>query len=103
MTTRWSSTAAPTSGSTDAEDWEKFYGSAHAGSWPYGLPELPGQRARLEGARRIAVPGCYPTVSTLTLAPAVAAGCVEADDLVVVAAVGHQWRRQGAQAQPARQ
>ena len=35
---------------TDAEDWEKFYGSTHAGSWPYGLPELPGQRALLEGA-----------------------------------------------------
>jgi N-acetyl-gamma-glutamyl-phosphate reductase len=73
---------------TDAEDWEKFYGSTHAGSWPYGLPELPGQRALLEGARRIAVPGCYPTVSTLVLAPAVAAGLVEADDLVVVAASG---------------
>ena len=73
---------------TDAEEWEKFYGSEHAGSWPYGLPELPGQRALLEGARRIAVPGCYPTVSTLTLAPAVAAGLVQADDLVVVAASG---------------
>src|SRR5690349_13656035 len=73
---------------TDAEDWEKFYGSAHAGSWPYGLPELPGQRAQLEGARRIAVPGCYPTVSTLVLAPAVAADLVQADDLVVVAASG---------------
>ena len=73
---------------TDAADWEKFYGSTHAGSWPYGLPELPGQRALLEGARRIAVPGCYPTVSTLTLAPAVAAGLVQADDLVVVAASG---------------
>ena len=73
---------------TDAEAWEKFYGSDHAGSWPYGLPELPGQRALLEGARRIAVPGCYPTVSTLSLAPAVAAGLVQADDLVVVAASG---------------
>jgi N-acetyl-gamma-glutamyl-phosphate reductase len=73
---------------TDAEDWEKFYGSEHAGSWPYGLPELPGQRERLRGARRIAVPGCYPTVSTLVLAPAVAAGLVQSDDLVVVAASG---------------
>jgi N-acetyl-gamma-glutamyl-phosphate reductase len=73
---------------TDAEDWEKFYGSTHAGSWPYGLPELPGQRAVLQGARRIAVPGCYPTVSTLILAPAVAGGLVQADDLVVVAASG---------------
>ncbi len=73
---------------TDPAMWERFYGSEHAGSWPYGLPELPGQRERLAGARRIAVPGCYPTVSTLTLAPAVAAGLVEADDLVVVAASG---------------
>jgi N-acetyl-gamma-glutamyl-phosphate reductase len=67
--------------------WEKFYGSAHAGTWPYGLPELPGQRAKLAGASRIAVPGCYPTVSTLTIAPAVAAGLVE-PDVVVVAASG---------------
>jgi N-acetyl-gamma-glutamyl-phosphate reductase len=73
---------------TDPAMWERFYGSAHAGSWPYGLPELPGQRELLEGARRIAVPGCYPTVSTLALAPAVAAGVVHADDLVVVAASG---------------
>lgn len=71
----------------DGADWEKFYGSAHAGTWPYGLPELPGQREQLRGARRVAVPGCYPTVSTLTLAPAVAAGLVT-DDLVVVAASG---------------
>ena len=73
---------------TDPSLWEKFYGSQHAGSWPYGLPELPGQRELLQGARRIAVPGCYPTVSTLALAPAVAAGIVAADDLVVVAASG---------------
>jgi N-acetyl-gamma-glutamyl-phosphate reductase len=67
--------------------WERFYGSAHAGTWPYGLPELPGQRAKLAGASRIAVPGCYPTVSSLTIAPAVAAGLVE-PDVVVVAASG---------------
>ncbi|WP_460842554.1 N-acetyl-gamma-glutamyl-phosphate reductase [Nocardioides marmoraquaticus] len=73
---------------TDAAAWEQFYGSEHAGSWPYGLPELPGQREQLQGARRVAVPGCYPTVSTLALAPAVAAGLVETDDLVVVAASG---------------
>jgi N-acetyl-gamma-glutamyl-phosphate reductase len=72
---------------TDPGDWERFYGSPHAGTWPYGLPELPGQREVLAGAKRIAVPGCYPTVSTLTLAPAVAAGLVE-PDVVVVAASG---------------
>ncbi|BAD56782.1 N-acetyl-gamma-glutamyl-phosphate reductase [Nocardia farcinica] len=61
----------------DAAAWTKYYGSEHAGSWPYGLPELPGAREALRGATRIAVPGCYPTVSSLALAPAVAAGIVE--------------------------
>jgi N-acetyl-gamma-glutamyl-phosphate reductase len=62
---------------TDAAAWEKFYGSAHAGSWPYGLPELPGARDRLRGAKRIAVPGCYPTAALLALVPAVAEDLVE--------------------------
>ncbi len=61
----------------DAGDWEHFYGSPHAGTWPYGLPELPGGRERLRGATRIAVPGCYPTSALLALVPAVAAGLVE--------------------------
>jgi N-acetyl-gamma-glutamyl-phosphate reductase len=73
---------------TDADVWAKFYGGEHAGSWPYGLPELDGQRAKLAGATRIAVPGCYPTVSTLALAPAVAAGVVDTAGIVVVAASG---------------
>ena len=72
----------------DSSAWATFYGGEHAGWWPYGLPELPGQRPRLAGARRIAVPGCYPTVSTLALAPAVAAGLVDTTDVVVVAASG---------------
>jgi len=73
---------------SDADDWAQFYGGDHAGSWPYGLPELPGQRERLTAARRIAVPGCYPTVSTLTLLPAVVAGLVHTDDIVVVGVTG---------------
>lgn len=73
---------------SDAVVWQKFYGSEHAGTWPYGLPELPGQRAVLEGARRVAVPGCYPTVSSLALAPAVATGLVDPADVVIVAASG---------------
>ncbi|WP_110238533.1 N-acetyl-gamma-glutamyl-phosphate reductase [Nocardioides gilvus] len=71
----------------DPAVWERFYGSEHAGTWPYGLPELPGQRDVLSGATRIAVPGCYPTISTLTIAPALAAGLIE-PDVVVVAASG---------------
>ena len=62
---------------TDAADWQRFYGSEHAGSWPYGLPELPGARERLRGATRIAEPGCYPTAALLALLPAVAADLVE--------------------------
>lgn len=62
---------------TDAAAWEQFYGSPHAGNWPYGLPELPGARERLRGARRIAVPGCYPTAALLALLPAVAEDLVE--------------------------
>ena len=71
-----------------AADWEAFYGTAHAGTWPYGLPELPGQRERLAGTRRIAVPGCYPTTSILALAPGFAAGLLEPQDVVIVAASG---------------
>ncbi|MER7567303.1 N-acetyl-gamma-glutamyl-phosphate reductase [Streptomyces sp. NPDC097941] len=69
----------------DAADWEKFYGSAHAGTWPYGLPELPGARAALEGTRRIAVPGCYPTAVTLALFPAYTAGLAEPEAVIVAA------------------
>lgn len=69
----------------DAADWEHFYGSTHAGTWPYGLPELPGQRESLKTTRRIAVPGCYPTVSTLALFPAYLAGLAEPDAVVVAA------------------
>ena len=73
---------------TDPEAWDRYYGGEHAGAWPYGLPELGDQRSVLAGATRIAVPGCYPTVSTLALAPAVAAGIVDATGIVVVAASG---------------
>ncbi|WP_175407590.1 N-acetyl-gamma-glutamyl-phosphate reductase [Streptomyces sp. TRM64462] len=71
----------------DAADWERFYGSPHAGTWPYGLPELPGARAALEGSKRVAVPGCYPTAVSLALFPAYANGLVE-PEAVIVAATG---------------
>src|SRR6187200_1793293 len=34
---------------TDPAAWTRWYGGAHAGSWPYGLPELPGARDALRG------------------------------------------------------
>lgn len=72
----------------DAEQWDRFYGSPYAGSWPYGLPELPGQRAALQHTHRVAVPGCYPTASTLALLPAVAADLIDTSQIVIVAASG---------------
>ncbi|RSS82736.1 N-acetyl-gamma-glutamyl-phosphate reductase [Streptomyces sp. WAC06614] len=69
----------------DAADWETFYGSPHAGTWPYGLPELPGGRTALEGSKRIAVPGCYPTAVSLALVPAYTAGLAEPEAVVVAA------------------
>jgi N-acetyl-gamma-glutamyl-phosphate reductase len=75
------------------EAWARFYDTEHAGSWPYGLPELPlagggRQRANLAETRRIAVPGCYPTGISLALAPGLAAGLLDPEDIVIVAASG---------------
>lgn len=72
---------------SDPAAWERWYGGEHAGQWPYGLPELPGARDALHGATRIAVPGCYPTVSSLALFPALAAGIVE-PEVVITAITG---------------
>ncbi|MGW4646507.1 N-acetyl-gamma-glutamyl-phosphate reductase [Kitasatospora sp. NPDC004289] len=69
----------------DAAVWEKFYGSPHAGTWPYGLPELPGHRAALKGTKRIAVPGCYPTAVSLALFPAYAARLAEPEAVITAA------------------
>nr|pir N-acetyl-gamma-glutamyl-phosphate reductase (EC 1.2.1.38) - Streptomyces clavuligerus [Streptomyces clavuligerus] len=68
----------------DAGVWERFYGSPWRGCWPYGLPESPGAREALAGARRIAVPGCYPTAVTLALFPAVGAGLVDREVVTAV-------------------
>ncbi len=66
--------------------WEKYYGGTHAGTWVYGLPELPGQRAKISQATRVANPGCYATSIVLGIAPAI--GYIELNDVVVVAASG---------------
>lgn len=77
---------------TDARTWQDSYGTEHAGSWPYGLPELTTpagkQREALRASRRIAVPGCNVTAVTLALAPGLAAGVVEPADVVAVLACG---------------
>lgn len=77
----------------EASAWETFYDTTYAGQWPYGLPELvladgTTQRQSLVGQRRIAVPGCYPTACSLALAPGLAAGVIEHEDITIVAASG---------------
>ncbi len=80
---------------TDATAWTQFYGTEHAGAWPYGLPELiladagTRQREVLTTARRIAVPGCNVTAVTLGVQPGVATGVVSPTDLVAVLANGY--------------
>ena len=71
----------------DPAAWAQFYGGEHPGTWPYGIPELPGHRERLRGARRVAVPGCYPTGASLAMVPALTSGLVR-PEVVVVAASG---------------
>ncbi|XVU23154.1 N-acetyl-gamma-glutamyl-phosphate reductase [Actinoplanes sp. CA-054009] len=72
----------------DAAPWEKYYGGAHAGTWTYGLPELPGHRDLIAASSRVANTGCYAATITLALAPLIAAGVADPADVVVVASSG---------------
>ncbi len=72
----------------DPVDWARYYGGSHAGTWTYGMPELPGGRERICASRRVANPGCYVTAASLALAPLLVAGLVSGGDVVVVAASG---------------
>ena len=65
-----------------------FYGGAHAGSWTYGLAELPGVRSQVAASTRVANPGCYPTAVALALAPLAHAAAIDSTAIVVVAASG---------------
>lgn len=80
----------------DSAAWEEYYHSEHAGTWPYGMPELllanqssAKQRTNLVGARRIAVPGCNVTAVTLGLAPGIINNVISGTDIVTVLAVGY--------------
>ena len=56
--------------------------------WTYGLTELPGQRARIAGTKRLANPGCYPAAALLALAPLLKESLVEAEGIVIDAKSG---------------
>jgi N-acetyl-gamma-glutamyl-phosphate reductase len=72
----------------DPAAWERYYGGPHAGTWTYGLPELPGQRSRIAASQRVANTGCYAAAITLALAPLIRSGVAQPEDVVVVAASG---------------
>ena len=68
------------------DSWNKYYGGAYAGSWTYGMPDLPGKAAEIKSSTRVANPGCYATSIALGTAPA--ATFADLSDVVVVAASG---------------
>ena len=75
----------------DAALYSEWYDEPHMApelldDFAYGLPEL--YRSSIVGAPLVAVPGCYPTASSLALAPFVWGGHVEPSRLVVDAASG---------------
>lgn len=72
----------------DPAQWERYYGGAHAGTWTYGLPELPGHRDLIKKSDRVANTGCYAATITLALAPLIASGLADPEDVVVVASSG---------------
>jgi N-acetyl-gamma-glutamyl-phosphate reductase len=70
----------------DPNVYAQWYGEshqdlAHLAQAVYGLPELYGDE--LPAAQLVANPGCYPQTAILGLAPLVAAGCIDPDDVVV--------------------
>lgn len=74
----------------DPAVYREWYGEHGApdlfGRAVYGLVEL--HREALRAANLVAVPGCYPTASTLALAPLLAAGLVDPNGIVVDAKSG---------------
>jgi len=75
----------------DGSLYPAWYGHEHTapellGDFAYGMPEL--FRESIIGAGAVAVPGCYVTTATLTLAPLITAGLVEPAGIIVDAASG---------------
>jgi N-acetyl-gamma-glutamyl-phosphate reductase len=66
----------------------RYYGGDYHEAWGYGLPELPGQRARIAQATRVATTGCHAVAAILGIAPLIAAGLADPADVVVTSASG---------------
>jgi N-acetyl-gamma-glutamyl-phosphate reductase len=75
----------------NAADYDAWYGAAHTApallaDAVYGLVER--HRDELTGAQLIAVPGCYPTASSLALGPFLDRGLVEPTGVIINALSG---------------
>ena len=76
---------------SDPELYAKTYGRPHdfkelLDERVYGLSEF--SRDKLQGAKLVACPGCYPTSAMLALLPALKAGLIVADQLIIDAKSG---------------
>jgi N-acetyl-gamma-glutamyl-phosphate reductase len=73
---------------TDRAAHDRYYGGVYREAWTYGLPELPGQRELIAKADRVANTGCHAVAAILAIAPLIACGLAEPDDVVVTSASG---------------
>jgi N-acetyl-gamma-glutamyl-phosphate reductase len=72
----------------DPAAYERYYGGEYHDFWTYGLPELPGQRTKIAASGRVANTGCHAVAAILGIAPLLAAGVADPDDIVVTSASG---------------
>ena len=71
-----------------AEVYREFYEHEHPAPQllaeaVYGLPEIPGRREAIAGARLVAAPGCYPTSILVPLVPLLRAGLIDPAQILV--------------------
>ena len=83
----------------DVKKYEKWYGIEHKSPQfideaVYGLCEI--NREDIKKARLIANPGCYPTCSTLSIAPLAREGLIDMDTLIIDAKSGTSGAGRGA-------
>mgnify|MGYP002534439812 FL=1 len=86
----------------DVAVYEKWYGITHKSPQyleeaVYGLCEL--NREQVKNARLVANPGCYPTCSTLSIAPLAREGLIDMDTLIIDAKSGTSGAGRGAKVQ----
>lgn len=76
---------------SDLDTYRQWYGGDRqdqtlAAEAVYGLPEL--YRSRIQDARLVGCPGCYPTASLLAIAPLLKQGLIDPDSIVIDAKSG---------------